>query len=75
MKGIPIYKVRYKRFLSEGEAADYAGMTTAEFRRECSITPIARAQGRKVWDVAELDRWLDPHPTTHSSIDRILDMR
>jgi hypothetical protein len=60
MKGVPIYNVEYKRFLSEREAATYAGMTVNEFRRECSISSIARAQGRQVWDVYELDRWLDP---------------
>lgn len=72
MKGVPIYEVKYKRFLNENEAADYAGMSLTEFRRECEITPIARAQGRKVWDVVELDRWLDPKKAAPANHDAIL---
>lgn len=69
MKGVPVYTVEYKRFLTEKEAATYGGFTLTEFRRECPIIPIARAQGRKVWDVREIDHWLDGAKTTdHDSI-------
>ena len=59
MKGIPIFNVEYKRFLRENEASRYLGMTVTEFRRDCPVAPELRAQGRKVWDVVELDCWHD----------------
>lgn len=59
MKGIPIHRVEYKRFLDEREAATYAGMNKREFLRECTVTPVLRGSGKKVWDVEKLDRWLD----------------
>jgi len=59
MKGTIITETKYVRFLNERQAAEYAGMTMIEFRRECTVVPLERAQKRKVWDVYALDRWLD----------------
>ena len=59
MKGIIVTETKYVRFLTERQAADYAGMSLVEFRRDCPVTPQQRAQGRKVWDVYALDKWLD----------------
>lgn len=59
MKGVPVMNVEYKRFLTEREAATYGGFSLTEFRRDCPVRPIERAQGRKVFDVSELDTWLD----------------
>lgn len=70
MKGAIITETKYIRFLSDRQAADYAGMTLTEFRRDCPIAPQERAQGRKVWDVYELDRWLDgvPHSNQNNAL-------
>lgn len=55
------------RFLSERQAAIYAGMTLKEFRRKCSVPADERDQGRKVWDVCLLDEWLDHRSKTEQS--------
>lgn len=67
MKGIIVTETKYVRFLTERQAADYAGMTLVEFRRDCPVQPQQRAQGRKVWDVYELDRWLDGTPQSNQN--------
>lgn len=68
MKGVPIHYVEIKRFLTDQEAATYAGMSIAEFRRDCPVRPQCRAQGRKVWDVSELDKWLDGYSSKGNSL-------
>lgn len=64
MKGIIITETKCVRFLTDRQAAEYAGMTLVEFRRFCAdegVTAIERANGRKVYDVHELDATLDQH--------------
>ena len=73
MKGVPIYNVEFKRFLNEREAATYSGMTLVEFRRDCPVIPQERAQGRKVWDVNELDNWLDGYqPNGNNDVEQAI---
>ncbi len=59
MKGVPIHHVEYKRFLTEYESSVYLGMTKLEFRRSCPVDPHMRSQGKRVWDVNQLDQWQD----------------
>ena len=47
-----------KRMLSKGEAAHYCGLGVKRFDAECPVRPV-RIVGRDLWDIHELDIWLD----------------
>ena len=45
--------------LSVREAAEYCGLGLKAFPRECSISPIEMPNGHKLYDMRDLDTWLD----------------
>jgi hypothetical protein len=52
-------KIAPRRMLSAGEAASYCGLPLKRFPTECNVTPVAMPGGRKLYDIRELDTWLD----------------
>lgn len=52
-------RVAPRRMLSEKEAADYVGIPRRYFRADCSVAPVELSRGLKVWDMRDLDEWLD----------------
>lgn len=52
-------KIAPRRMLSASEAATYCGLPLKRFPVECGVTPVAMPGGRKLYDIRELDTWLD----------------
>lgn len=48
-----------RRMVCEQEAADYVGLPRRHFRVDCTVTPVELPRGRKLWDLRDLDEWLD----------------
>jgi hypothetical protein len=53
------FKITPRRMLSAREAAEYCGLAAKAFSTECSIAPVQMPQGRKLYDMRDLDAWLD----------------
>lgn len=52
-------KVSPRRMLSTREASEYVGMPTKRFPGACSVRPIAMPDGSHLYDMRDLDAWLD----------------
>jgi hypothetical protein len=52
-------KVAPRRMLSAREAADYCGMPVKHFRADCPVNPVEMPRGLKLFDMRDLDHWLD----------------
>ena len=52
-------KVSPRRMLSEREAAEYCGLQTKSFRIDCPVLPVTLPGGRQMFDLRDLDQWLD----------------
>ncbi len=52
-------KVSPRRMLSAREAAEYCGMPTKHFRADCPVEPVELPRGLKLFDIRDLDHWLD----------------
>lgn len=52
-------KVSPRRMLTLREAADYVGLPPKRFPSECGVSPLELAGGRRVYDMHDLDRWID----------------
>ena len=47
------------RMLSKKQAADYVGLTVRKFDAGCPVSPIEMHGGLMMYDVRDLDTWLD----------------
>jgi hypothetical protein len=47
------------RLLTKAEAAHYCGLSTKKFESQCPVAPIEMADGSMLWDVHDLDRWIE----------------
>lgn len=52
-------KISPRRMLSYGEAARYCGLPAKRFPLECGVAPVAMPGGRKMYDMRDLDLWID----------------
>ena len=52
-------KVSPRRMLSIREAADYCALPIKRFHVLCSVSPILMPTGKNLYDIQDLDRWLD----------------
>ncbi|MEO4042137.1 hypothetical protein AAFN47_11090 [Hoeflea sp. CAU 1731] len=48
-----------RRMLSTREAAEYCGLPVKLFSSECGAVPVLMPSGRKLYDMQDLDNWLD----------------
>ncbi len=48
-----------RRMLTPREAAEYCGLPTKSFPVDCGARPIQMPNGRKLYDMHDLDAWLD----------------
>lgn len=48
-----------RRMLTLREAADYCGIPVKRFPVACSARPVAMPHGKLLYDVKDLDVWLD----------------
>jgi hypothetical protein len=52
-------RVAPRRMLTLTEAADYCGVTAKRFPIDCGIAPVEFPSGVKVYDMRDLDSYLD----------------
>jgi hypothetical protein len=55
------------RLFTKAEAAHYCRRSPAKFEARCPIAPIVMVDGDRLWDVIDLDRWIDGLKTGKSS--------
>ena len=48
-----------RRMLSPRDAADYCGMPAKRFAGDCRVAPVIMPGGAKLYDMRDLDLWLD----------------
>lgn len=48
-----------RRMLTLKEAADYCGLSTKRFPIDCCVSPVAMPDGKKVYDMHDLDAFID----------------
>lgn len=47
------------RMLKLQDAAHYCGVPVKRFPADCGISPVQMPHGQKLYDIKDLDRWLD----------------
>jgi len=47
------------RMLKKAEAAAYCGLPTTRLETLCPVPPVVMPDGAKLWDVRDLDGWID----------------
>lgn len=52
-------KVKPFRLLTKAEAAGYCARAPKTFEAQCPVPPIVMGNGDRLWDVHDLDRWID----------------
>ncbi|HKU24731.1 MAG TPA: hypothetical protein VJQ54_04615 [Candidatus Sulfotelmatobacter sp.] len=52
-------KVLQQRMLPLAAAAHYCGLSVKRFPAACRISPVAMPSGERLYDVRDLDDWLD----------------
>ena len=61
-----------KRMLTKVEAARYCGLPVRRFEVECPVRPVCVGH-RDLWDIRDLDLWLDGlKETEDSSVESIV---
>jgi hypothetical protein len=53
------------RLLTKVEAAHYCRRSVRKFEAQCPVRPLKMADGDLLWDVQDLDRWIDGLKTGH----------
>ena len=62
-------KVSPRRMLTTREAADYCGLSSKRFPYECQVRPIAMPKGGFLYDMQDLDQWIDSLKSGKSILD------
>ncbi len=52
-------RVQPFRLLTKAEAAHYCRRSVKKFEVQCPVAPIEMVDGDRLWDVRDLDRWID----------------
>jgi len=52
-------RVQPFRLLTKAEAAHYCRRSVKKFEAQCPVPPIEMADGDRLWDVRDLDQWID----------------
>lgn len=52
-------KVSPRRMLSAREAGEYVGISFKRFPGTCSVRPVAMPDGSRLYDMRDLDAWVD----------------
>jgi hypothetical protein len=51
--------VRPYRLLKKTEAAHYCRLSVKNLETQCPVRPIKMPDGELLWDVQDLDKWID----------------
>ena len=52
-------RVHPYRLLSKVEASHYCRRSVKKFEAQCPVKPVEMADGDLLWDVQDLDKWID----------------
>ena len=52
-------RVKPFRLLTKSEAANYCRRSVKKFEAQCPVPPIQMADGDQLWDVRDLDHWIE----------------
>ena len=52
-------RVQPYRLLTKVEAANYCRRPIKKFEAQCPVAPLQMADGDRLWDVQDLDCWID----------------
>jgi hypothetical protein len=52
-------RVQPYRLLTKLEAAHYCRRSAKKFETQCPVRPIKMVDGDLLWDVQDLDKWID----------------
>jgi hypothetical protein len=52
-------RIQPYRLLTKAEAAHYCRRSVKKFEAQCPVQPVEMADGDRLWDVCDLDRWID----------------
>jgi len=52
-------QVQPYRMLKKSDAAAYCGVSASRFESLCSVAAVAYPDGSRLWDVRDLDLWVD----------------
>lgn len=52
-------RVQPYRLLTKVEAAHYCRRSIKKFATQCPVQPLKMADGDLLWDVQDLDRWIE----------------
>jgi hypothetical protein len=52
-------RIRPFRLLTKAETANYCRLPIKTFEALCPVAPIIMANGDRLWDVRDLDHWID----------------
>ena len=58
-------RIQPYRLFTRNEAAAYCRRSPKKFEGQCPVAPIVMADGDKLWDVVDLDKWIDSLKTGH----------
>ena len=47
------------RLLTKAEAAAYCRIAAKKFPTQCPVPPVEMPDGTRLWDVVDLDAWID----------------
>lgn len=65
-------KVAPRRMLNSKEAAEYCGLPSKRFPIACQVAPVCMPDGAKLYDMRDLDRWIDALKDGATSDDDII---
>jgi hypothetical protein len=52
-------RIQPYRLLTKAEAAQYCRRSKKKFEAQCPVAPIEMPDGDQLWDVQDLDKWID----------------
>ena len=65
-------KVVPRRLLNAGDAADYCGLPVKHFLKFCTVGYVEMPNGGKLYDMRDLDTWIDALKSGNSTDDDAL---
>ncbi|MGO9236271.1 MAG: hypothetical protein ACLP4V_20185 [Methylocella sp.] len=67
-----IIRIPPQRLFTKAEAAHYCRRSATKFEVECPVSPVIMPGGDRLWDVQDLDKWIDGLKVTSGTADEIL---
>lgn len=71
-KAVLNLQIQPYRMLKKSDAAAYCGLPVSRFEHTCGATPVKYPDGSTLWDVRDLDHWLDGLKTGQTDSDEAL---